>query len=71
MNSSCIMEPLHEIAGEVRKNHLAFGGIQVIIVCDRLQLKPIKEKFDSGKMAHMSPWFSQLIPHIIKLNKMY
>ena len=32
MNSSRIMEPLHEIAGEVRKNHLAFGGIQVIIV---------------------------------------
>lgn len=46
---------------------LSFGGIQVIVVGDFLQLRPVANYFDLGKFAFTSPLFIRAISHRVEL----
>ena len=49
MSSTRIFELVNKIHHIVSQNSYAFGGIQVILVGDFWQLKPIASPFDEGK----------------------
>lgn len=62
---SHLLELFHEITSQVCGNWKPFGGSQTILVGDWLQLKPVADNFDDGRlMAHL---FHCLFPHTIKL----
>ena len=46
---------------------LLFGGIQVIVVGNVLQLRPVANYFDLGKFAFTSPLFIRAISHRVEL----
>ena len=69
MSSTRIFEIVNKIHHMVSQNNLAFGGIQVILVGDFLQLKPIPSPFDEGKSIYFSELFDKLFPHRIELTE--
>lgn len=69
MSSTRIFEIVNKIHHMVSQNNLAFGGIQVILVGDFLQLKPIPSPFDEGKSIYLSELFDKVFPHRIELTE--
>ena len=53
----------------ISDNNFAFGGIQVILVGDFWQLKPVPSVFDEGKAMYESKIFDQAFQHRIELTK--
>jgi hypothetical protein len=68
MGSARLLELFHSIASKIRGNDFPFGGMQVILVGDWLQLKPVPGKFDLGRPMFYSPIFPKLFPHTIELD---
>lgn len=64
---SHLLELFHEITSQVRGNWKPFGGSQTILVGDWLQLKPVADNFDDGRLMYRSHLFHCLFPHTIKL----
>ena len=69
MSSTRIFEIVNKIHHMVSQNNLAFGGIQVILVGDFLQLKPIPSPSDEGKSIYLSELFDKVFPHRIELTE--
>ena len=53
----------------VSKNSLPFGGVQVILVGDFFQLKPIRTLLDKGSLIFSSKLFDEVFPHRIELKE--
>ena len=49
--------------------NMIHGGIQVILVGDIWQLKPVPSTFDDGKAMYESQIFNEAFPHRIELTK--
>jgi hypothetical protein len=69
MSSTRILELVNKIHHMVTQNSFAFGGIQVILVGDFWQLKPIPSPFDEGKSIYLSELFDKVFQHRIELTK--
>ena len=70
MSSRRVFELANKIHLELASkcdNPLLFGGIQVIVVGDFLQLRPVANYFDLGKFAFTSPLFIRAISHRVEL----
>ena len=68
MGSARLREIFHAITSFIRENQHPFGGIQVIIVGDWLQLKPVSDRFDCGEMMYKSNMYDKLFPHTLRLS---
>lgn len=69
MTSKRILELVNIIHHLLSDNNIAFGGIQVILVGDFWQLKPIPSVFDDGKAIYESHIFNDVFQHRIELTK--
>jgi ATP-dependent DNA helicase PIF1 len=69
MTSKRILELVNIIHHLLSDNNFAFGGIQVILVGDFWQLKPIPSVFDDGKAIYESHIFNDVFQHRIELTK--
>lgn len=68
MGSARLLELFHSIVSKIRGNDFPFGGLQVILVGDWLQLKPVPGKFDMGGPMFYSPIFPKLFPHTVEID---
>ncbi len=69
MSSQRIFELVNILHHMVSKNSLPFGGIQVILVGDFLQLKPIRTLLDKGSPIFDSKLFHEAFPHRVELKE--
>ena len=69
MSSSRILELVNSIHHLIAQNDFAFGGIQIILVGDFRQLKPIPGPFDDGTPVYVSELFNEVFPHRVELTK--
>ena len=73
MSSRRIFELVNALHDNLSENTYAFGGIQVILVGDFLQLKPVKRKenqlLKKGDPVYESQLFDTAFPHRIELKK--
>ena len=69
MSSERIFELVNMLHHIVSKNALPFGGIQVILVGDFCQLKPIPDILDKGNPVFHSKLFNKAFPHRIELSE--
>jgi hypothetical protein len=53
---------------EITKQH-TFGGKQIVLVGEFLQLKPVPSLFDNGNFMFTSPLFASFIPHRFELTQ--
>ena len=67
MSSARVLEIVNKIHHTISNNNFAFGGMQVILVGDFWQLKPIPSLFDEGKSVYSSELFDKAFPHRIEL----
>jgi hypothetical protein len=65
-----VLNQVQLLCKTVRNSPRLFGGIQVILVGDFYQLKPVENELygDSGKHCFVLPWFETYFPHKINLN---
>jgi ATP-dependent DNA helicase PIF1 len=65
-----VLNQVQLLCKTVRNSPHLFGGIQVILVGDFYQLKPVENELygDSGKHCFVLPWFETYFPHKINLN---
>ena len=68
MSSQRMLEIVNRIHHKVFENDLPFGGVQMILVGDFLQLKPIPSSLDPGNMMFNSDVFNTAFPHRVELN---
>jgi len=70
MVSAKVLNQVQLLCKTVRNSPDLFGGIQVILVGDFYQLKPVENELygDSGKHCFVLPWFETYFPHKINLN---
>ena len=72
MSSRRMLELANSIHLHVNKalqNPMPFGGIQLLLVGDFQQLRPVPSLFDKGQFMFQSPIFQQAIPHRFKLTQ--
>ena len=69
MSSCRFLELVNMIHHLISDNNFAFGGIQVILVGDFWQLKPVPSVFDEGKAMYESKIFDEAFQHRIELTK--
>lgn len=69
MSSRRIFELVNALHDNLLENTYAFGGIQVILVGDFRQLKPVKSLVDKGEPVYESQLFDAVFPHRIELKK--
>ena len=69
MSSSRIFELVNSIHHLIAQNDFAFGGIQIILVGDFRQLKPIPGPFDDSTPVYLSKLFTEVFPHRVELTK--
>ena len=70
MSSRRVFELANKIHLELSpkcETYKLFGGTQVLVVCDFLQLRPVANFFDLGKFVFTSPLFIKAITHWIEL----
>ena len=67
MSSSRVFELVNAIHHRLSQNANAFGGIQVLLVGDFWQLKPVKSALDAGRPIYESEIFNTVFPHRIEL----
>ena len=58
---------IHELLSSHGESKYLFGGKQVILVGDFVQLRPVANFFDLGRFVFNSPLFLKSIPHRYKL----
>ena len=65
-----VLNQVQLLCKTVRNSPHLFGVIQVILVGDFYQLKPVENELygDSGKQCFVLPWFETYFPHKINLN---
>ena len=68
MSSQRTLEIVNRIHMEVLGKKEPFGGIQMILVGDFQQLKPVPSNFDCGNLMFRSAIFDVSFPHRIELN---
>ena len=64
-----IVNALHHNLADQENYELPFGGKQVIIVGEFLQLRPVPSTFDSGDFMFKSAVFQFTVPHRFQLTK--
>ena len=69
MCSQRIFELVNILHHMVSKNSLPFGGVQVILVGNFFQLKPIRTLLDKGTLIIFSKLFNEVFPHRIELKE--
>ena len=69
MSSKRIFELVHILHHLLSTNDLHFGGIQVILVGDFWQLKPIRTLLDRGSPIFHSKLFNEAFPHRVELEE--
>ena len=69
MTSQRIFHIVNAIHHIVSNNDLPFGGIQVILVGDFWQLKPVPSPLDPGKSIVSSQLLDKVFPHRFELHK--
>ena len=69
MSSLRIFYIVDQIHQKVRSDSLPFGGIQVILGGEFLQLKPIPSMLDGGEPIYKSVLFDKVFPHRVVLEK--
>jgi ATP-dependent DNA helicase PIF1 len=69
MSSARIFELVNMLHHMISKNDLPFGGIQVLLVGDFLQLKPIRTFFDRGHPIFHSKLFDEAFSHRVELKQ--
>jgi hypothetical protein len=69
MSSQRIFELVNILHHMISKNALPFGGIQVILVGDFWQLKPIRTLLDRGSPVFHSKLFNEAFPHRVELKE--
>lgn len=69
MSSQRIFELVNVLHHIISKNDLPFGGIQVILVGDFLQMKPIRTLLDNGNLICGSALFNESFPHRVELKE--
>lgn len=62
---------VNQTAKIMRKNHLPFGGIQIVLVGDLFQLPPITRGNDIVDFIHLSESWKELKPEICYLNEQH
>ena len=69
MSSQRIFELVNILHHMVSKNFLPFGGVQVILVGDFYQLKPIRSLLNKGNPIFDSKLFQEAFPHRVELKE--
>lgn len=69
MSNERILKLINVIQHSVCNNSYPFGGVQMILVGDFWQLKPIPGPFDNGKLIYSSELFARAFPHRFELMK--
>ena len=69
MSSKQILELINLLHYKVLKNALPFGGVQMILVGDFLQFKPIPNLLDKGIPVYQSKLFDEAFPHRVELTE--
>jgi ATP-dependent DNA helicase PIF1 len=59
----------HELANDEITKQRPFGGKQIVLVGEFLQLKPVPSLFDNGNFMFTSPLFASSIPHRFELTQ--
>ncbi|MCE8163196.1 MAG: AAA family ATPase [Candidatus Moeniiplasma glomeromycotorum] len=67
MLSGVIFDKLEYIARKVRRKHLPFGGLQLILTGDFFQLPPVK----SDKLCFQAKKWNHVLSYIINLTQIY
>ena len=67
MSSVRVFELVNIIHHRLSQNANAFGGIQVLLVGDFWQLKPVRSALDAGRPIYESEIFNTAFPHRIEL----
>jgi ATP-dependent exoDNAse (exonuclease V) alpha subunit len=67
MSSMRVFELVNAIHHRLSNNANAFGGMQVLLVGDFWQLKPVGSLLDPGKSIYDSELFDAVFPHKIEL----
>ena len=60
---------IHLYVSEALHNPMPFDGIQLVLVGDFQQLRPVPSLFDKGQFIFQSPIFQQAFPHRFKLTQ--
>ncbi|XP_028418058.1 ATP-dependent DNA helicase PIF1-like [Dendronephthya gigantea] len=71
MSSERIFSLVNLLQHTVLKNNHPFGGVQIILVGDFWQLKPIPGPFDLGKVIYSSELFEKAFKHRFKLTTIW
>lgn len=69
MSSQRLFELVNALHNRLLENSYPFGGIQVILVGDFRQLKPVRNLLDKGDPIYESKLFDAVFPHRIELPK--
>ena len=69
MSSARVFELVNVLHHIISQNDLPFGGIQVLLVGDFWQLKPIRTFFDRGHPIFHSKLFNNAFPHRVELKQ--
>ena len=64
-----LVNTLHHSLSDQHDNDLPFGGKQIIIVGEFLQLRPVPSTLDSGNFMFTSHVFRHAVPHRFQLTK--
>ena len=57
----------HELTETECGEYYPFGGTQIVLVGEFLQLRPVPEKFDDGMLMFLSNVYKFVVPHQIQL----
>jgi len=66
-----LLDKLNYIAKRVRKRDEPFGGIQLILTGDFLQLPPVSPGVTKAKLAFEADCWKEIVPHCILLEKVF
>ena len=69
MSSRRLLNLVNLLHQEISKNPFPFGGLQVILVGDFWQLKPIRSRWDNGEPVYESKLFGEVFSHRFELKK--
>ncbi|CAB3986730.1 ATP-dependent DNA helicase PIF1 [Paramuricea clavata] len=69
MSSQRIFHIVNAIHHRLSNNDFPFGGIQLILVGDFWQLKPIPSPLDAGRSVYTSELFDKVFPHRVELKR--